>query len=581
MVELRRAASSCLQRRARPLAVGPASCFPLAVVASSPRPSETGSSREAPREQKRSVEHAEHIGDLRRFRVGILITIPAWCAYGGLDYVSAMWGAGGTQMLLWLWTIRWGALPAVAFVLWGAFKTPAAGPRLLRVLDFVVYNVGAWGIALMAVRYGGIASSYLSGIMMAIVGRGAFSAQPWKRALLPNVVMASSFPVVMGVASFFVPAIRAQLSDPAALSDAAHYLSFNYGTMVLMIAATHYAWTLRRQLFETRSIGRYRLKGRIAAGGMGEVWAAYHPGLKRDIALKILRVDEGNDGTAIARFEREVKATSDLSHPNTIRVFDFGTTDDGIFYYAMELLEGVTLAQLVRAEGPLPPARAVHLVTQAARSLAEAHDRGIVHRDVKPANIFVTNAGGEADFVKVLDFGIAKRFARTTAGPPGTAEQDGEAPDLELTGTGVLAGTPKYMAPEIVLGREVTPHADVYGLGAVLYFLLAGRAPFDGATAMAIYASHVADDVPSPSSVRGEALPEPLERIVARCLAKEPSERFVDAGELAHALEDLGLRWRTQPKRSTSVEPPPTDVPAHAAGSDASDAPTMIRPLDE
>src|SRR5690606_13053594 len=148
-------------------------------------------------------------------------------------------------------------------------------------------------------------------------------------------------------------------------------------------------------------------------GGMGEVWAAWHKGLGREVAVKMLRLEGGpqgleSDPVAVERFRREVRATSELSHPNPVRVFDYGATEDGILYYAMELLEGENLRSLVRREGPLPPARAVHLVSQAARALAEAHRKGIVHRDVKPENVFVVDAGGERDFVKVLDFGIAK-----------------------------------------------------------------------------------------------------------------------------------------------------------------------------
>src|SRR5262249_2757478 len=159
------------------------------------------------------------------------------------------------------------------------------------------------------------------------------------------------------------------------------------------------------------SLGRYKLKTRIGEGGMGEVWVAYHNGLKRDVAVKILRNDDDDDADAtqaVTRFEREVRATTELTHPNTVRLYDYGVTDDGLCYYVMELLSGENLESLAARDAPLPSARAIHLLLQAARALAEAHARGIVHRDVKPANIFVTNAGGEDDFVKVLDFGIAK-----------------------------------------------------------------------------------------------------------------------------------------------------------------------------
>lgn len=517
------------------------------------------SERAVVREQQQSVEHAEHVGDLLRFRAGISISGPAWCCYSVLDWISATWDGGGRHTLVWLLSIRAGLVPLIAFSFYIAFRTKQPTARQLRALDFMIYGAAAFGIALMAVGYRGLAGNYAAGIMMVIIGRGAFWAQPWRRALVPHLFMASTYPVVMGVAACFVPAIRAQWNQPAALSNATQHVLFLYGTALMVTAATHYAWTLRRQLFESRSIGRYRLQRRLAAGGMGEVWAAYHPGLKRDIALKILRADAARDATAIARFEREVKATSDLSHPNTIRVFDFGATDDGIFYYAMELLEGMTLSQVVRSSGPLPPARAVHLITQAARSLAEAHHNGLIHRDVKPANIFVTKAGGEPDFVKVLDFGIAKRV---DASPHGDV-------DAELTSPGLLAGTPKYMAPEIVRGAPVTPRSDVYGIGAVLYFLLTGRAPFEGKTADAVYAAQLDGRIATPSAVRGEPVAAELEQLVARCLAKDPAERYADAGELALALDDLGFRW--QPHRTSMLPPrPATEIDP--------DDPTKITP---
>ena len=507
------------------------------------------SDRAVVRDQRRSLEHAEHAGDLRRFRAGILVAVPTWFAYAVLDYFTST-VADGAPTPAWLWACRFAIAPIASVVAWLAFRRDP-GPRLLRVLDVTLYGSSAFAIALMTVRYQGIDSHYVSGIIMCILARAAFSSEPWRRAMLPDLLMASAFPIVHAVAMCFLPRLRAQLSQPQALLTGLTYVAFLYGTVVLAAAGTNYTWTLRRQLFESRSIGRYRLQRRLAAGGMGEVWAAYHPGLKRDIALKILRNDAARDETAIVRFEREVKATSDLSHPNTIRLFDFGVTDDGIFYYAMELLEGETLAQLIRRVGPIDPARATHLVLQAARSLAEAHATGLIHRDVKPANIFLTTAGGEPDFVKVLDFGIAKRLT----------EEDGE-----LTGTGLLAGTPKYMAPEIVNGGDATARSDVYGLGAVLYFLLTGRAPFEGKTVDAIYAAQRDTEVAPPSVVRGSELPPEVEQVVSRCLAKEPLERYADAGALADALAALGLVWT--PRRASLLPP--------AIGADD---PTKIEPL--
>jgi serine/threonine protein kinase len=280
-------------------------------------------------------------------------------------------------------------------------------------------------------------------------------------------------------------------------------------------------WSLRRQVFEARSLGRYRLKRRLAAGGMGDVWLAYHPGLKRDVAVKILRPDERErSGLACARFEREVRATAELAHPNTVRVFDYGTTEDGLWYYVMELLEGETLADYVSRLGPLPPARAVYIIGQAARALAEAHDRGIIHRDVKPENLFLTSLGGEHDFVKVIDFGIAKV----------------ESTETKMTDTGSLLGTPAYMSPEMAMGLGADARSDVYALGSVLYFLLSGRAPFEAENAGALIFAHVNERVRPPSQFLGRSLPEDVEGVVMRSLAKDPNERFANGAELALAL---------------------------------------------
>jgi serine/threonine-protein kinase len=288
-----------------------------------------------------------------------------------------------------------------------------------------------------------------------------------------------------------------------------------------LVVGGHVVWSLRRQVFEARNLGRYRLKRRIATGGMGEVWVAHHPGLKRDVAVKILRNElQMESESAIPRFEREARATAELLHPNTVRVFDYGATEDGVFYYVMELLEGETLAELVERGGPLPPARAVHIISQAARALGEAHSRGIVHRDIKPENLFLTSLGGEPDFVKVLDFGIAK-------------VTDSEA---AMTRTGWLLGTPLYMSPEVVSGKQADARSDVYALGAVLYYLLSGRPPFEDENPSALVFAQV-HRIPSPPSERLRTeLPADLEAVVMRALCKLPAERQSSAVEFALEL---------------------------------------------
>lgn len=267
-----------------------------------------------------------------------------------------------------------------------------------------------------------------------------------------------------------------QLRDPVTMALAVLQGALILGTVAFSVIGGNAAWAIRRQLFEARRVGVYRLVKRIGVGGMGEVWAAFHPGLRRNIALKILRFDGDGDARSLLRFEREAQATSELSHPNTVRIFDFGFTPDGLAYYAMELLEGIDLNQLVQRDGPLPPKRAVHILDQASRALAEAHDRGIVHRDVKPANLFVATAGGEDDFVKLLDFGVAK------------LTNEGKA---ALTQTGWIGGTPAFMSPEVVAGGDADARSDVYGLGCVLYFALTGKPPPSTYRTRGRYLSHI------------------------------------------------------------------------------------------
>jgi serine/threonine-protein kinase len=348
--------------------------------------------------------------------------------------------------------------------------------------------------------------------------------------------------------AFFSPLIAEQLRDPAALTTLLLNVGYVVGTCALLVGGNHIVWSLRQQVFEARNLGRYRLKRRLAAGGMGDVWLAYHPGLKRDVAVKILRPDERErSAMALARFEREVRSTAELMHPNTVRVFDYGMTEDGLWYYVMELLEGETLGDHVARLGPLPPARAVHIVGQAARALGEAHEHGIVHRDVKPENLFLTSLGGEHDFVKVIDFGIAKV----------------QTYDGKVTDTGSLLGTPAYMAPEMAMGLSADPRSDVYALGAVLYFLLCGKPPFEADNAGALIFAHVNQAVIPPSQNLGRALPGDVEAVALRALAKDPNDRFGTAAELALALSTCTLagKWTfgdatTVARRSS--RPPPT-----------------------
>ena len=279
---------------------------------------------------------------------------------------------------------------------------------------------------------------------------------------------------------------------------------------------------LRRELRNARRLGQYQLFEQIGAGGMGEVYLAEHQLLKRPCALKLIHADLRENAVAMARFEREVQSAAMLSHPNTIEIFDYGRAEDGAFYYVMEYLPGLSVHELVRQAGPMPPGRAVYLMRQVCGSLAEAHRAGLVHRDLKPGNIFVAVLGGQCDVAKVLDFGLVK--------------QQQPADGLQLTAQYTVSGTPTYMSPEQAVGRaDVDGRADLYALGAILYFMLTGEPPFTRDTPMALMIAHATEPVRPPSEIL-PALPADLEAVVLRCLAKQPADRFPDARSLAAAL---------------------------------------------
>jgi predicted Ser/Thr protein kinase len=282
---------------------------------------------------------------------------------------------------------------------------------------------------------------------------------------------------------------------------------------------------LRKAVNEIRRLGQYMLEEKLGEGGMGVVYRASHAMLRRPTAIKLLLPDRaGKD--ALTRFEREVQRTAMLTHPNTVTVYDYGRTTDGVFYYAMELLEGASLEEIVQVDGAQPAERVIHLLEQAAASLAEAHEAGLIHRDVKPANILVVDRGGIADLVKVLDFGLVKAVGLK----PGMA-----APESALTMADSITGTPLYIAPETVTAPEsVDARTDLYALGAVGYWLLTGTHVFGGRTILEVCAHHL-HSLPEPPSARLQApVASDLEAVILSCLAKRPEDRPASA----HVLRD-------------------------------------------
>ena len=270
--------------------------------------------------------------------------------------------------------------------------------------------------------------------------------------------------------------------------------------------------------------GRYHVEEPIGHGGMGSVWKARHLTMQNEVALKIMRRELSRDMSAVRRFYQEARASAQLRHPNTIRVHDFGASEEGLLYLAMEYLKGEPLADMVRRQGPLTPAAAVAIARQVCGALDEAHDHGMVHRDLKPDNIFLTQVHRMEGFVKVLDFGIAKVL-------------DTRAGVESLTSTGLVVGTPKYVSPEQAQARLVDRRSDLYSLGVILYEMLTGRVPFEAPSAAGLLVQHVSEPPPPlPGAVGGVPVPHGLRVLVAELLNKRPDDRPKTAAEVERRL---------------------------------------------
>jgi serine/threonine-protein kinase len=278
----------------------------------------------------------------------------------------------------------------------------------------------------------------------------------------------------------------------------------------------------RMRILDPQLIGQYRLLSLIGRGGMGEVYLAQHHMLERLCAIKLIRPERACDTQALARFEREVRMTARLSHWNTVKIFDYGRTADGTFYYVMEYLPGLSFEEIIETHGPQPAARVVQFLRQACHALREAHSMGLVHRDIKPGNLLAARYGGLFDVVKLLDFGLVQPAAGISS--------------TRLTEQGVVSGTPLFMSPEQATGIDVVDgRSDIYSLGAVAYALLTGQAPFERSTPMEVLIAHARDAVTPPSELAND-MPADLEKIVLRCLAKKPEDRYQDVDALERSL---------------------------------------------
>lgn len=331
--------------------------------------------------------------------------------------------------------------------------------------------------------------------------------------------------VALGYAMWCAPTVLRFL---VCLAAAAIELGFA-SVMATVAARRNQAEFTSNSPLGTAQLGPYTLGEKIGEGGMGVVYKAQHALLERPTAIKVLPVDRA-EGRAIERFEREARLTSMLTHPNTISVYDFGKTPEGSLYYAMEYLDGLDLQALVDQNGPQPPARVAHLLAQVCGALVEAHGLGLIHRDVKPANVFLCEHGEAHDMIKVLDFGLVKELGH-------------DASD-DFQTENAIVGTPTYLAPEAVTAPEtMDARSDLYAVGALGYFLLTGAPPFSGKTVLEVCCQHLHDEPVPPSSRVHASIPTELEALILSCLAKSPAARPRDAASLRDALLPLASKW--------------------------------------
>ncbi len=369
----------------------------------------------------------------------------------------------------------------------------------------------------------------------------------WSSVAIWIIVFAMMVPTSPGRA--LCAALATALCDPLALLFTVHMgaplpsaglMAMLFVPTILAVAAavasSSVLHRLGRDIERAEDMGSYKLVEPLGHGGMGEVWRAEHNTLARPAAIKLIRPEAlaggSEDGATVTRrFEREAQATAQLKSDHAIQLYDFGQQDDGTLYYVMELLEGLDLERYVKRFGAMDPGRVVHILRQCCHSLAEAHTAGLVHRDIKPANIYLCRYGLDVDYVKVLDFGLVKRsFGDPAAGVEGT----------KLTMEGQISGTPAYMAPEVAMGEsELDGRTDLYSLGCVAYWLVAGTTVFDAPTPIKMLLLHANEPPQPPSDKPACELPEGLERLILRCLEKDPAQRPQTALELDEALAQL------------------------------------------
>jgi serine/threonine-protein kinase len=457
---------------------------------------------------------------------------------------------------------------AIAAPLWARHAYPRPRLRLIEALllaaTLLRLGIHAYLVVMDRVEANtpllALAEVYNASIAVGalIVVYGMLVPNTWQRTATAALMIATVPLVGLGALYGLDPqgyAALMQMVGREVVTDLALAL---FASVLTAVAGSQIIYALRREAIAARDMGQYELYDRIAVGGMGEIWRASHRFLARPAAIKVIqpeKVDPLNPSAAarvLERFEKEAQSTAQLESQHTVRVYDFGRTRDGEFYYAMELLKGFDVEELIARYGPTTPGRAIYLLLQACESLAEAHELGQVHRDVKPSNLFLCKVGRAFDVVKMLDFGLVTR----------SGSEEGRDARLQEEG---MTGTPAYMAPEQVLAvTSIDERADIYALGCVAYWMLTGHTVFDIDRPIAMAVAHVKAP-PMPPSRRTEVpIPADLERIIMQCLEKEPDRRPRTAEALAHQLLECesASAWNSETARDWWLRHRPLEGPS-------------------
>jgi eukaryotic-like serine/threonine-protein kinase len=461
-------------------------------------------------------------------RLGILCLLAAvlWVVATGLDHI-AMRAMGVTENGLQMSDFIAAISVVVSLALYWYSRKDLREPQFILDLGliYMVYTAAALGVMM---HWGPVTDRHVE-IFPMITWVGVVVLM--FAAIVPNspgkTLIAALIAVTMNPLGMLIATARGINFGPLSNLLLMHYP--DYLLVGVAVVISHVVTKLGQKVDKAREMGSYQLIALIGRGGMGEVWRARHRMLTRDAAIKLISPDmlgrlSGTGSTVIQRrFEQEAKATALLRSPHTIGLYDFGVSENGVFYYVMELLDGIDLETLVRKFGPQPAARVVYILRQVCRSLADAHHHGLIHRDIKPTNIFLCRMGNEYDYAKVLDFGLVKVL---------------ESNEPQMTGTNATTGTPAYMAPELAMGApKIDGRTDLYGLGCVAYWLLTGHMVFEEKGSAAMMLAHL-QKVPVPPSQRTELpVPESLDRAILMCLEKTPEARPANAEVFARMLD--------------------------------------------